>query len=162
MIRFFVTILFLCVSSIECNLENFAKVSVDNKVFYVSREKVTFLAALRNCQEHGLVPATVDSYTENKALLSSGCLAAASGQTTTGTYLWLGYLKIQNVVHNLNTLLVPTYTNFEPGQPDKWEEFCVEMECSDGEWHDNYCDRKYNYVCQEPGKGTELPSESTG
>ncbi|GAB0099659.1 hypothetical protein DMENIID0001_155460 [Sergentomyia squamirostris] len=114
--------------------------------------KVTFLQALRNCQEHGMLPATIDSPSENKALLSSGCLAAASGKTTTGTYLWLGYHKILNIPHKIEDLTIPIYTNFEPGQPNTWEELCVEMECSDGEWHDNYCDRKYNYVCQERQK----------
>ncbi|MFZ5890757.1 MAG: lectin-like protein [Myxococcota bacterium] len=85
--------------------------------------------------------ATVNDSTENnfiQARVQDDTWMGLNATAVSGVYVW-------------SDLNVSTYRNWHSGQPDK-DGSCVYLENNEGDWYDNSCNNKRDYICEGPAK----------
>lgn len=123
---------------------------VGNKCFLVYRIYETYAGASQKCQERGGRMAMPRDRREQEALADYVKSAFHPGNWP----VWLGIndLRSEGLYLFEDTTRVTYFQwrkHFLSSQPDGGKrENCVAMSSDDGDWWDNYCDRRMYYLCE--------------
>uniref|UniRef100_A0A3B4EH28 C-type lectin domain containing 11A n=1 Tax=Pygocentrus nattereri TaxID=42514 RepID=A0A3B4EH28_PYGNA len=123
---------------------------VGHKCFLVYRTYETYMGASQKCQERGGRMAMPRDRREQEALADYVKSAFHPGNWP----VWLGIndLRSEGLYLFEDTTRVTYFQwrkHFLSSQPDGGKrENCVAMSSDDGDWWDNYCDRRMYYLCE--------------
>uniref|UniRef100_A0AAY4CF45 C-type lectin domain containing 11A n=1 Tax=Denticeps clupeoides TaxID=299321 RepID=A0AAY4CF45_9TELE len=123
---------------------------VGYKCFLVYRTYETYAGAAQKCQERGGRMAMPRDRKEQEALAEY--VRAAFHSSNWPVWLGINDLRSEGLYLFEDTTRVTYFQwrkHFLSSQPDGGKrENCVAMTSDDGDWWDNYCDRRMSYLCE--------------